>query len=139
MSPSNLFIQEFSMTNAISWDICGIDMFYFYIENELKNNFSKFFCLRCASKITKSIKEMKDKYNFFFRYYDKDMDILFKRIEWKLSDPTFVDCGTQQALLIKGIWPTVRLKEDLVEEGQEVLFYTKKPINREDGESERNK
>lgn len=50
-----------------------------------------------------------------------------------------MDCGTQQALLIKGNWPTVRLKEDLVEEGQEVLFYTKKPINREDGESERNK
>jgi len=36
-----------------------------------------------------------------------------------------VDIGLQQSLLIKGQWPQVRTKENLIEEGQDVLFHTK--------------
>jgi len=54
------------------------------------------------------------------------MDIFFKRIEWKITDSNYVDIGLQQSLLIKGQWPQVRTKENLIEEGQDVLFHTKK-------------
>lgn len=37
-----------------------------------------------------------------------------------------MDIGLQQSLLIKGQWPQVRTKENLIEEGQDVLFHTKK-------------
>jgi hypothetical protein len=84
-------------------------------------------CIRCATKIIEQIKENKHKYEFYYKYQDEDLEIFFKRLEGRIRDPSYQDTGLQNNLLLKGDWPHVITKQDLVEEGVPCIFYTVPP------------
>lgn len=121
-----LFEIEPMDTNVTQCYTCGIDTFYIWIR-ETKKHFDSFMCIRCATKIIEQIKENKHKYEFYYKYQDEDLEIFFKRLEGRIRDPSYQDTGLQNNLLLKGDWPQVITKQDLVEEGVPCIFYTVPP------------
>ena len=128
---ANYFEVEPNDTNTIMCSFCDIDTCFVWISELMRNGDEKFWCLRCADKNVKYIRDSFEKFAFYYKYEEEELNIFWKRLEGRITDPDYQDTGLQWKLLLKLDWPQVRTKQDLLEEGKEVIFYgdsKKKPV-----------
>lgn len=111
----NLFHVEPDNSNVLQCYICGIDTFNYWISEDKKTSIT-FSCLTCSLKFIEQLRNTHNKVRFYYKYDEEDLDVFFKRLEGKISDPDYQDTGLQIKLLLKTDWPSVRTKQDLVEE-----------------------
>lgn len=122
---TRLFKSEPLDSNINACEECGIDCFSHWIM-ECRPSRPFFLCVRCADKNYKLIVDNYQKYSFFYKYEDCDLDQFFKRIENRLRDPSYIDLGVQTSLLLKvDTWPEVRTKEGLKEDKIPYVKYPK--------------
>lgn len=110
--------------NVLMCYSCGIDTFYAWVE-ESKRSGEYFMCVKCVEKIIDKNMDAYTKYNYFYKYTDDDLETFFKRIECQLKDPSYIDSGLQENLLLKSNWPEVRTKQNLKDEGIPYIKYPK--------------
>ena len=124
-SNQKLFEMEPNDSNVLQWYLWGIDTFNYWISEDKKSSLN-FMCLSCALSNIDQLRNTQNLVKFHYKYEDSELEIFFKRLEWKIWDENYKDTGLQIKLLLKTNWPSVRTKQDLLEENIPCILYDSK-------------
>lgn len=84
------FEKEPDNSNVLNCEKCDLEVFNFwaYDPQSVLCEERKLYCLQCVKNNIESFKKHRDEIQFYFKFFNEDLDCLIERIEREIQNPT---------------------------------------------------